>query len=87
VLAAVDDCLGRHQAAIDRLRRALRLTSATGNRYPEIEATVGLARALGHLGRYDEAHDAAGRALAAATGSGYRLLAERARAVLASWVG
>jgi DNA-binding SARP family transcriptional activator/Tfp pilus assembly protein PilF len=83
VLASVHDRLGCHRAAIDARREALRLAESSGDRYPALEAMVGLAGALCHDGRLDEALEIADTALAYTVDAEYRLLTEDAQAILA----
>ena len=66
-----------HHAALDLARRI-------GNRYPEVEAHLGLAAAYRHLGKPDSARECAREGLALARRVGYRLLEGRARELLRS---
>jgi tetratricopeptide (TPR) repeat protein/transcriptional regulator with XRE-family HTH domain len=75
-LATVHIGLGRIPDAAARYEEALRLAVATGNRYPETAALVGLAE----LDRRSAAP--ARRALELATRCGYRILARRAENLL-----
>ena len=82
VRAAVLHACGRYADAVGQYRTVLDLADARGDRYAHVSAMAGLAAAYRDAGTADEARDWAGRALAAAETSGYRLLADRARAVL-----
>ncbi|MGN9907553.1 AfsR/SARP family transcriptional regulator [Phytohabitans sp. LJ34] len=73
---------GRHRDAIAHHERALALTRATGDRYPETEALIGLAAEHLCLGHRDQADAHARRALVIAREAEYRLLGQRAQAVI-----
>jgi tetratricopeptide (TPR) repeat protein len=75
-LATVECRLGRRQEAIRRHGSALELIHASGDRYPECEALIGLT-----VAGLDPAP--ARRALALAEEAGYRALAGQARTALA----
>jgi DNA-binding SARP family transcriptional activator/tetratricopeptide (TPR) repeat protein len=73
---------GRHRDAVAHHERALELTRATGDRYPEAEALIGLATEHLCLGHHDQADGHARRARAIAREAEYRLLEQRAQAIL-----
>jgi DNA-binding SARP family transcriptional activator len=81
-LAAVHHDLGQDRDAIALYRQVLELTGEDGGRFPQIEAFLGLAAACHGLGHGGQAIEYGRRALAAAGRAGFRILEDRARAVL-----
>jgi hypothetical protein len=69
---------------VEHHERALELTRATGDRYPETEALIGLATEHRCLGDRDQAFRHARGALAIARECEYGLLEERAEAIATS---
>jgi tetratricopeptide (TPR) repeat protein len=80
--ATIDHHLGHHAEAVRGHRRALELTGTTGDRYPEVDALIGLAAAAEALGAVDEARVRAERAHHLASEIGLEVLDARARTIL-----
>jgi hypothetical protein len=81
-LGALAHRTGRHRDAVEHHERALELTRATGDLYPETEALIGLAAEHLCLGHRDQVIGPASRALAIACEAEYGLLEQRTRAIL-----
>lgn len=81
------DCVllltGLRGSPVDGYREALALARRTGERHPEVEALIRLARALRMRGQYTQAHSNAVAGLESARRIGYRLLAGAALTELA----
>jgi DNA-binding SARP family transcriptional activator/tetratricopeptide (TPR) repeat protein len=73
---------GRHHDSVEQHEQALRLARTTRVRYPEAEALIGLATEHRCLGDHDQALSYARRALTMAREAEYRLLEERAQAII-----
>jgi tetratricopeptide (TPR) repeat protein len=73
---------GRPAEALPHLEDVRRLAGASGHRYPEAAALVGLAETHRHLGEPDLARWWARRATDTADACGYRLLVARAETML-----
>jgi tetratricopeptide (TPR) repeat protein len=82
VLGTIHDRLGRHPAAIAHHRQAHELAGGAGLRYPEAEALIGLGAAHLHAGEHERARAHLDRAVTLTRRHGYRLLADRATALL-----
>jgi tetratricopeptide (TPR) repeat protein/DNA-binding SARP family transcriptional activator len=82
-LATIHHRLARDREAITLHQQALDLTGEFQDRFPQIEALIGLAMACHGLGRTAQAIEYGRRALTAADRTGYQILEDRARAVLA----
>jgi tetratricopeptide (TPR) repeat protein len=83
VLASLNDDLGRQPVAIQHSQTALRVADASTDRYPYIQALIGLAAAHCHQGQHDNARAWIDKAIAESDESGYRMLLGQARSVLA----
>nr|MDT0658495.1 BTAD domain-containing putative transcriptional regulator [Micromonospora sp. DSM 115978] len=81
-LAAVHHRLGQDREAMALHQQALELAGEGGDRFPQIEAFIGLAAVCHGLGHTEQAREYGHRALTAAGRSGFRILEDRARAVL-----
>lgn len=81
VRASVWHRLGNEDAAADGYHRALFLAQTIGNRHVETESLIGLAQVHQQAGHPDQAREYADAASAIADQVGFRLLAERAKAV------
>ena len=81
-LATVHHRLGQDRDAEALHRQALELAGEDRDRIPQIVAFIGLAAASHSLGHAQQAVEYGHRALAAAGRSGFRILEDRARAVL-----
>jgi tetratricopeptide (TPR) repeat protein len=85
-LGAIAHRTGRHQEAAAHHERALELSGPAADPYVAAEALIGLAAECRCLGDRDRASGHAHRALAIAREAEYRLLEDRAWAVLADHV-
>jgi DNA-binding SARP family transcriptional activator/Tfp pilus assembly protein PilF len=83
VLASLNDDLGRQPVAIQHSQTALRVADASTDRYPYIQALIGLGAAHCHQGQHDNARAWIDKAIAESDESGYRMLLGQARSVLA----
>ncbi len=83
VLASLNDDLGRQPVAIQHSQTALRVADASTDRYPYVQALIGLGAAHCHQGQQDNARAWIDKAIAESESSGYRMLLGLARAVLA----
>jgi DNA-binding SARP family transcriptional activator/Tfp pilus assembly protein PilF len=83
VLASLNDDIGRQPVAIQHSQTALRVADASTDRYPYVQALIGLGAAHCHQGQYDNARAWIERAVAESEESGYRMLLGLARTVLA----
>jgi DNA-binding SARP family transcriptional activator/tetratricopeptide (TPR) repeat protein len=83
VLASLNDDLGRQPVAIQHSQTALRVADASADRYPYVQALIGLGAAHCHQGQYDNARAWIDKAIAESELSGYRMLLGLARTVLA----
>jgi DNA-binding SARP family transcriptional activator/tetratricopeptide (TPR) repeat protein len=86
-LGTVHHAAGRWQEAADLYRRVVAVPPGLGDRYPAVEARIGLALACRRLGFGAEAVAHAEQAITEADGYGFRLLADRARAALSTVSG
>lgn len=82
ILATILHRAGHHCDAAEQQTRALALARSSGERYREAAVLVGLATTQHALGDLDAAREHARRALAIAQEVGYRILDDRARAIL-----
>jgi DNA-binding SARP family transcriptional activator len=82
VLASVHDLLGEPERAVDGHAQALALARDIGDRYTETEVLIGLATAYRHAGDPGEAQRHARDALELAREAGFRMLGERAVALV-----
>jgi DNA-binding SARP family transcriptional activator/Tfp pilus assembly protein PilF len=83
VLASLNDDLGRQPVAIQHSQTALRVADASTDRYPYVQALIGLGAAHCHQGQHENARAWIDRAIAESDESGYRMLLGQARSVLA----
>ncbi|MEJ3747524.1 BTAD domain-containing putative transcriptional regulator [Actinomycetes bacterium KLBMP 9797] len=81
-LATVHHRLGHHREAVALHQQALEQAGEDLDGLPQIEAFIGLAAACQGLGRTERAREYGQRALTAARRTGFRVLEDRARAVL-----
>lgn len=81
-LGSVHHSLGQDREAIALHQQVLDLAGEGGDRYPQIEAFLGLATAHHGTGGADRAAEYGERALTAAGRTGFRILEDRARAIL-----
>lgn len=81
-LAAICHALGQDRDALAHHRNALDLADRTGDPFPQIVALIGIAAAQRRLGQAAEALAPGQRALDLARRTGFRILDDRARAVL-----
>ncbi len=81
-LAAVHHRLGQDHDAMALHQQALEMVGEGRDRVPQIEALIGLAAACHGLGRSERALEYGHRALTAAGRTGFRILEDRAKAVL-----
>jgi DNA-binding SARP family transcriptional activator/tetratricopeptide (TPR) repeat protein len=83
-LAAVHHRLGQDRDAVTLHHQVLELTGEEREGFPQTEAFIGLAAACHGLGRSEQAIEYGHRALTAASRAGFRILEDRARAILAA---
>src|SRR5262249_50375101 len=82
--ATVDRALGHHPQAADRHQCALAVARDAGDRYPQVQALIGLAAAHRHLGEYEQAVITEQTALAIAREADFGLLVGQASTGLVS---
>jgi len=81
-LATIHHHLGQDRDAVALHQQVLDLTGEDRDRFPQIEAFIGLVTACRGLGQSEQAIEYGNRALTAAGRSGFRILEDRARAAL-----
>jgi DNA-binding SARP family transcriptional activator/tetratricopeptide (TPR) repeat protein len=81
-LGTVHHTLRQDRDAVALHHQVLELAGENVDRYPQIEAFIGLASAYHGLGRTEQAVEYGNRALTAVGRTGFRILEDRARAIL-----